>query len=269
MMQGPTKRQRQSSFFLDLPRHLSVWFFKTYCSPCEKYAVHLAHFSNVSFEQGRLLACLAARYECTNLLVRLMNQYELHEPELRNEAFKGDAVRAYMMFPNSSSPYRMNEAARCGKPKIFAHLFWLYAESCSVQDVCESGNLEVINYYVRYCPMNKLRVFGTLVETNNIETLKFFESSIDDDDRNFSMQHAVYHKSWNVLIWLNRGSEDFSKCDFLTDTWRFFRAQHVEGVKWLVERGLKPWTIYSDQCDNLTTQHNLMLLGINVQMRDD
>lgn len=269
MMQGPTKRQRQSSFFLDLPTHLSEWFFKTYCKPCEKYAVHLAHYSYVSFEQGRLLARLAARYGCTNLLVRLMREYELHGPELRNEAFKGDAVEAYMMFPNSKSPYRMNEALQCGKPKIFVALYRIFSDSCSTKDICESGNVELISHFMQTSSFYKHRVFKTLIETNNIETLAFFESFIDDDDRNFFMREAVYHKSWNILIWLNRGSEDFSKCDFLTDIWCFFRQQHVEVVAWLVERGLKPWTIYSDQCDNLTTQHNLMLLGIKVQMRDD
>lgn len=259
-MQGSTKRRRHSSFFLDLPKVLVVWFFKTYCKPYEAYAVHLAHVSNISPAQAQLLAELAAYFDCVELTQKCLKHYAgLEIQKLINKAFYGDALEVCKTLTGSFVHW-INNAASLGKPKIFAYLLY---DSVPIDSVCRGANVEIIRTCIDKFPNTKRQILKGLIQFNQCATLQQLEGWIEN--RDLCMQHAAWYKAWDVLIWLNGGSEDFSACTCLHGTWTYFKACDVEGVQWLMERGLKFPTLSYYQIEDMTVRHKLMVLGIKVR----
>lgn len=259
-MQGSTKRRRHSSFFLDLPKALIKWLFKTYCKPYEAYAVHLAHVSKISLDQAQRLTELAAYFDCVELTQKCLKHYAgLQIERVKKKAFDGDALEVCKTLTEIFAVW-INNAAMFGKPKIFAHLLY---DSVPIDSVCRGANVEIIRTCIEKFPNTKRQILQGLIQYNQCATLQQLEGWTEN--RDLCMQQAAWYKAWDVLIWLNGGSEDFSACTCLCGTWVYFKSEHVEAMQWLMERGLKFPPIFYDQITDMHVCHKLMMLGIKVR----
>lgn len=242
-MQGSTKRRRHSSFFLDLPKVLVVWFFKTYCDPCIACIVWLAHcdprIHNV--ENARRLLMSAAFHNNIEMVEMVHTKWIGRQTlftfdEALQEAIKGDAVQTCLFLRHRcmdcSIESIVKSAAKWGRLKILDyyknHLFDI------THAVATSGNISSIEWFLQ-CGANFNDIIWSAIHMDHVHVLEHFKAKAEPLVREQYMA-VLRHGATQCLEWtLNAMPEKPSNLDLLEMASAFPADLHM--IQWLTSRG--------------------------------
>jgi hypothetical protein len=183
-MQGPTKRQRQSSFFLDLPKSLLVWFFKTYCDPCIALMVWLAHadplIENVTNAQRAMFT--AARFNYVDYVELIHAKWKGRQTlftleDVAFEAIKADALHTILFLSKRCSGFSKDVIVQHACKEGALHILDYYREKHveMYESIMESGNLKTIEWYLQHSNYRYHNVLQSIVMRDFVHILKHYE----------------------------------------------------------------------------------------------
>lgn len=242
-MQGSTKRRRHSSFFLDLPKALLVWFFKTYCDPCVALMVWLAHadplIENVTNAQRAMFT--AARFNYVEYVELIHAKWKGRQTlftleDVALEAIKADALRTTLFLSERCTDFSKDVIVQHACKEGALHILDYYREKHveMYESIMESGNLKTIEWCLRLPTYEYHDVLGSIVMRDFVHILKHYEKEATPlfDDL---LRVALRTGALKCLDWL------FNVMKALADNVDLLRVAsiHVHSIQWLTRRGIR------------------------------